>query len=362
VADLAHPPTAFRRFYEVYGRRAGLGGAVRAEELHSALLAATFEVRQAPANHRRGSISVDGTPVVYSLQLPLRGGRPAFRMLCEPGGLAISVAEQVEFSRSVVRGLTERLGWRTAQAELEELLARAIPGDRSAMSDWWGGLWIGAALQDDDADVRVYVNLRHGGHLSRWQRVADLLAPFADQRLVPAVREWMDSAGLVAIPVGVAAVLGEAGLPVVRVYLGVELPGIAAIRAGRGKRFAESDAPLAEFCRGFEQCYGPFPRQSMTLGYDFAREDGGVFRPEVARFKVDVSFGHVAADADTSADAFVAPRVDRAFAGAAQAYAEFRGDLEACFGGSSIEYVSLASRGEHLSEMTVYARPWPACA
>jgi hypothetical protein len=361
VAHVTHSRDAFRRFYERSGARAGLTGVTRAQHVHGALLAATFDVEQAAANRRRASISVDGTPVVYSLQLTRGADRPAFRMLCEPGGLAIPVAEQIDFSRGVLRALTGRLGWRTAQAELDEILARVIPGDPAAMSNWWGGLWIGAAMLGEAAEIRVYVNLRHGEYLSRWQRIADLLAPFADQRLVPAVRQWMDTAGLVAIPVGVGAVLTAAGVPVVRVYLGVETPCMDAFRTARGRQSDESDAALAGFCAAFEACYGRFRRQSVTLGYDFAREGDGLFRPGISRFKVDVSFGHIAAGAEPSADAFIASRIDSAFPGGSASYRQFRTDLEECFGGSSIEYASLATRGERLSEMTVYARPGPAC-
>ena len=84
--------------------------------------------------------------------------------------------------------------------------------------------------------------------------------------------------------------------------------------------------------------------------------------PQIARFKADVSFGHIGAQAAVGADAFTAAAIARALpAPSAHDYQAFRRELEDCFGGSSIEYVSLASRGEELSEFSVYARPhgWP---
>lgn len=350
-------PEAYRRFYKRFGKRIALNGGAQADELHEALLSSAFDVKKSTVNRRRASISVDGTPVVYSLQLPLSANRPSFRLLCEPGGLGITIPEQIDFSRRTMQAITERLGWGAAQMAVDEILARVIPCEPAAMSDWWGGIWIGAAMQSDTSEVRIYANLRHGELISRWQRVANVLAPFADQRLIPTVREWMDTAGRVAIPVGVGMVLSESGVPVVRIYLGVEKPCLDAIRTARGQRFSNSDVPIAEFCEAFVTTYGPFHRQSMTLGFDFVSDDEGLFRPEIARFKVDVSFGHIKATSQPSPDAFIADQIENAFPVAIDSYHAFRDDLAECFGGSDVEYVSLASRGDRLSEMTIYARP-----
>ena len=350
-------PEAFRRFYQHFGERAVLSRSVQADAIHEALLTSTFNVKKVDVNRRRASISVDGIPVVYSFKLPLSAECPTFRILCEPGGLGITVQEQIEYSRRALLALTERLGWCSAQRGLDEILAHIIPNDPAAVSDWWGGLWIGAAIQADVAELRVYANLRHGELISRWQRVANLLAPFADERLIPVVREWIDTASRVAIPVGAGVVLARSGVPVVRIYLGVESPGMDAIRIARGQRFHGSDAPLAEFCEAFVTTYGPFRRQSMTLGYDFAREAGGLFQPEIARFKVDVSFVNIRADFNPSPDTFILEQIERVFPEAAESYNAFRDDLAVCFGGSVIEYLSLNTSGNRLSEMTVYVRP-----
>lgn len=327
------------------------------DTIHAALLSSTFNVKKAVVNRRRASISVDGTPVVYSVQLTPSGDRPSFRILCEPGGLGITVQEQIDHSRRILQALTKRLGWYSAQSVVDEILAHVIPNDPAALSDWWGGLWVGAAMRSDVAELRVYANLRYGELIARWQRVADLLAPFADERLLPTVHEWMDTAGRVATPVGVGVVLTSSGVPVVRVYLGVERPGMDAIRIARGHRFHGSDAPMTEFCEAYVTTYGPFCRQSMTLGYDFFREPGGLFQPEIARFKVDVAFGHIRTTVHPSPDTFIFEQIMCIFPDAAGSYLAFRDDLAVCFGGSDIEYLSLSTRGDCLSEMTVYVRP-----
>jgi hypothetical protein len=345
-----------RQFFERFAARTALADADAAAQVHAALLAATLDVRPHPgAAQRRASISVDGTPIVYSVQLSPRAGAPAFRMLCEPGGLGITVDAQVAVARDVLRGLTARLGWHRAQAAAGQVLACVIPAEPGAMSDWWGGIWLGASLSAHETQLRVYANLRHGNYVARWQRVVNLLSPFADTRLETPLRHWIDTAGRVAIPVGVGMVLTAGGLAVVRVYLGVETPGVETLRIARDERFASGDGPIFDFCAKFVDTFGTFPRQSVTLGYDFALPDCEAVEPHIARFKADVSFGHVGAQ---RADAFTAAAIARALpAACADGYHEFRQDLEDCFGGSSIEYVSFASRGEELSELSVYARP-----
>jgi hypothetical protein len=353
----AAAPSGFSRFHRQFWDRVARPCTTEGRIINGTLLSHTLDVKDGTVRRRRASISVDGTPVVYSLQVPELPNSPSFRILCEPGGLGISVADQVEFARAVVRKLTDELGWREAQIAADELLARVLPADRTTMSDWLGGIWIGSALRADASELRVYANLRNGEPIARWQRVADLLAPFADQRLIPVVREWMGNASKVAIPVGVGMVLNSVGMPIIRVYLGVEYPGVAAIRIARGDQLGEADSRVAEFCGSFTAAYGAFRRQSMTLGYDFVRDSDGLLRPEISRFKADVSFGHLGGSEFPSPNAFIAEQMDRAFPGEAASWSTFCGALTECFGGHSIEYLSLSMRSGNLSHMTGYARP-----
>jgi hypothetical protein len=362
--ECSSTPASFRLFYQRFRDRAGshAGVALRADAIHGALLSSAFDVAEAGAVRRRPSISVDGTPVVYSLKVPAPAGPPVFRFLCEPGGLGITVREQIDLSRQTLRALTNLLGWPVAQEIVDRALARIIPEDPATVSDWRGGLWLGAEFQPDAAELRLYANLRHGDAIARWQRVGDLLATFGDERLIPVLRAWQHSAGRVAIPVGVALVLTGNDVPVFRLYLGVEQPGMEAVRAARGEQYLACDAPLADFCDAFTEAYGLFGRQSMTLGYDFARDNGGLFFPETARFKMDVSFGHIGCGAEPPPALFIGEQIERVFPGSSAHWFAFRDDLEVCFGGSDIEYVSLAARGQDaggssLSEITVYVRP-----
>lgn len=236
-------------------------------------------------------------------------------------------------------------------------MSHLIPTDPYKLTSWWGGIWLGASIQPDQNQLRVYINLRHGDVISRWQRIANLLAPFADQRLVPVVREWMESAAGVTIPVGVGAVLTNHGLPVVRIYLGVERPGILAIRAARGSSFAGPDNILERFCASYVAAYGPFHQQSMTFGYDFARDSDGLIKPCISRFKVDTSFGHIASYATIPPADFISRQIELAFLEKQPEWEFFQNSLAECFGGSSIEYVSLSTQHNRLSDMTIYARP-----
>jgi len=355
--SFAAVPESLLRFHDRFRKGSGFNQGVETLSLYVRLLSVCFDLKDGREQRRCASISVDGTPVVFSHKVSADQSSPSLRFICEPGGVCTSTEQQVRTARQLLNALTAQLGWVSAQRETDEILSHVIPDDPSRMDRWWGGMWLGAVFGDQILEIRVYVNLRDGDFFSRWQRVADLLSPFADPLLVPVVRDWIDSAGRVAIPVGVGMVLTSVGVPVVRIYLGIEHPGMDAIRVARGSGFHCSDSLLAGFCERFQATYGPFGRQSMTVGYDFVRAPERTFRPVIDRFKVDVSFGHLDRTSVPPPEEFICRQVMEAFPSAERSCSDFFENMEACFGGSEVEYFSLGTRDSTLREMTVYARP-----
>lgn len=345
-------PLACRQFHRSWSERCVFGA--EAEGMHEALLRATFGVEPG-VPRRRSSISVDGTPIVHSLKMTPGDGPPAYRFLCEPGGLSRSVREQIRYSLATVETIAGQLGWTAATAAFASIVERAVPPVPQELSDWHGGIWLGAALSPGRTELRAYVNLRHGEILARWQRVADLMAPFATPRTTSAVRRWMQDAGRVAIPVGVGVVMTASGLRALRFYLGVEYPGIDTIRLALGDAFNGPHEALGRFCDAFVERYGMFQRQSVTLAYDFVVCPDGWLEADISRAKVDVSFGHIKADCEPHL--FIADQVEQVVAGASVRWHAFRDQMNDVYGGSGVEYLSLAAHAGGLDEATVYVRP-----
>lgn len=300
---------------------------------------------------RRPSMCHDGTPVVYSLKL---GGAnaPPYRILVEPGGLGITVAEQIAFSLQVTDRILGLLSWRDAASALNAVTTRVFPPQASAVNSWWGGIWLGAAIGPGVAELRLYLNLRHGDAAHRWQRVADVVARFGDASLERPLRAWMRRTHAHAIPVGLGIVVSGGRLRGIRVYVGLHKPAAESLLAAVAPTSPRAEQELTAVCRGFNERFGGFAPQSVTVGYDFLLDEAGVLQPAIARTKVDLCCQLIAPSRRAALD----PWIRGLLADRGQALDSFQADLTACFGGFKTEFVSLGFRPD-LDHVTVYCRP-----
>src|SRR5262245_3015225 len=143
----------FRRAFE------GIGAdpAGRSRDVVRILAEAALDVPHEPAA-REPALFEDGTPIGFSLQLD--GGAPAsFRLLVEPGGLAIGLAEQIDRSLAVLGRILAALGWTESARDLNRIARGVYPSDPADLATWWGGMWLGIAA-GAEFDLRVYMNLR----------------------------------------------------------------------------------------------------------------------------------------------------------------------------------------------------------
>ncbi|MFL5605073.1 MAG: hypothetical protein ACJ8AD_01380, partial [Gemmatimonadaceae bacterium] len=151
--------------------------------LHDQLLAAAFDTAGSPVPRRRLAMSNAGVPVVYSHKTTRRGGAPRFRLLAEPGGTGITVAEQILLSRDLLARMSRDLGWQRACDQVNAVLDQLIPTDADAVADWHGGLGFGLEIGERGPELRLYCNVRHGDLTSRWQRFADAVGVLAGARV-----------------------------------------------------------------------------------------------------------------------------------------------------------------------------------
>jgi hypothetical protein len=351
IGDKEKPEAFFQR--RVPMRREKHGFYQQGRLLHSALLRATFDTPTVDVPRRRVSISLDGTPLVYSLKMTRKSQYPDFRMLVEPGGLGITVPQQIDGSLRTVDLLLGSLGWEKAVEPLNAVITRVFPDDPGVVSHWWGGMWLGMSLSVDRVELRLYFNLRHGEALARWQRAADVLTWFSDTTLTTPLKTLIEQVSPHAIPVGLGVVVSDS-VRGFRIYTGMHKAGYDSILASCPNNLIGSGDALETFCTAFTRAFGPFAPQSVTLGYDFQIGKDGHLRPNVTRAKVDVcceSSGKPGPLVVSLLNEFL-----ETYGVDPDQFRVFAKDLEACFGTSNIQYISLGFN-DGLDHLTTYVKP-----
>jgi hypothetical protein len=329
-------------------------------------LAASIDASGAPAQwQRRPSLSFDGTPLVLSCKLA-READPALRVLVEPGHLGMTVAQQVACALTRLDGMLGRLGWRQAVAQINAIASCVFPHDAADTAHWWGGIWLGASVAacvsagaestGADADLRLYLNLRHGDASARWRRLRAVLAAFAQGQAIPGLPAWMSMVAEHAIPVGLGMVVSAAGVIALRVYVGVATPSLAVLTALAHSVDDAAVPELATVHDGFTDRFGPMPAQSVTAGFDFLRSRSDVQgQISIRRTKFDLCCDLI----DPARRPLLLPWIRQLLADQAldaAPLATLLGDIDAIWGGSRIQFLSLGfqPRFDHL---TVYVLP-----
>lgn len=355
----------------------GQAAAPSGRRLHAALLDAVDDPTE--PWQRRPSLCHDGTPVVYSYKSGGQGG--GLRILVEPGARSAPVSRQIDDALRTSQALCALIDGEHVAALLQETATAALPPTTDERDRLWGGVWLGAVIGAAKAELRIYVNLRHGAPLERWQRVADLLAPLAPKQLEPQVARWMQSLSPHALPVGLGLAVRGGRLLALRIYTGHATPTRASlIQSCRVE--AEAASVLEQVVADFEQRFGALRPQSVTTGHDFVLDQASRI-VDLGRCKVDLSCQAVPADQRCALEAWVqrtfgelsAPPFtaidDRRRSTPAEIAARaassppawtldrFTAALHTHWGGSTTEFLSLGFAGDALSHTTVYAKPGP---
>ncbi len=305
--------------------------------VHDRLVAAAVET-PGGRPRRLPSISLDGTPLVYSCAA---GAGTPLRLLVDPGGLGLDVPAQLRHALALGERLLADAGWGAAAAGVRALAEAAAPDGVSASLR--GGAWLGLVAGPGGlAQLRTYLDLRAGSEPERWQRVADALAPLARAGDEPAFGALVERVAGRAAPVGLGAAVARGRLRVVRLYAAIPHPDEAALAA-----LVPDARPLAAL---LADRLGPFPREGITVGYDL-HVAGGALVPPGSRTKIDVCcLGH----ADAARRVW---RLARDLRADADELDGFLADLDRCFGGSLVQYASVGLSSGRPPRLTVYAQP-----
>lgn len=316
------------------------------------LLKPTFNIRPVSTPLRAASICIDGTPLVFSVKLTREQEAPAFRVLVEPGGTGITVPEQISCSLRAADELLQIMGWQQAAEQVNRIIHHVFPANSAELENWWGGIWLGTSISDTHTELRMYLNLRHGNALQRWQRVADVLTEFSDDSIAPVLEKLITQTSPHAIPVGLGIVI-SGSVRGIRLYAGMQEPSEGSIMES-----ISGDASLVKneihwFCNAILEKFGPFARQSITLGYDFHLDKKGVLQPLISRTKIDVACQRFA-----KAGNFIPflHQLVQQFQFDNSQLPSFLADLRHSFNGCDVEYISLGVDGG-IDHLTVYAKP-----
>lgn len=338
---------AFRRAFE----GPGADQAARSRGIVRTLAAAALDVAHEPAV-REPSLFEDGTPVGFSLQLA--GGPVSFRLLVEPGGLAIGLPEQIDYSLGTLGEILAALGWSESARDLNHFARGVYPGDRAELANWWGGMWLGASA-GTEFDLRVYMNLRSGPLPARWQRIVDVLAYRAGERFEPDFRALIDqSVEATAVPVGLGLVLAGDKLRALRIYQGLERADLVSVGRMVPAALREpAEAAIITPARALFDEMGQPGAQAITVAHDFLIGDHAI-RSTASRFKCDINCReYVAADADRFEDWLLSAVGE----GDRERVARFSSLLAEHFGGAQLDYFSLGCAAGGRPQRTLYVQP-----
>lgn len=303
----------------------------------------------------------DGTPIVYSQYLPPLERdwddqeRMSFRILVEPGGVGITVAEQVDVALSSADRVIQCLNWRHAIDDLNGVVARVFPRDASVLRHWWGGIWLGLAASPKHLQFRLYMNLRYGSAQARWQRFADVLGFLGDESLGEPLQRLVSMVSPLAIPVGIGVVLSNNRVAGLRLYTGVHDPKYETLRSLLPDIDGLNGQLVASLYEDFRALAGEFKPQSVTVGYDFHLDSRGIIKPQIARSKLDISCQFLPQEREPALLAMVSCLAKK-WRLNTDLLELFVSDLSESFGGYRIEYVSFSLTGE-TPGITIYAKP-----
>lgn len=343
---------AFRKAFA--GPSAESGG--HARDVVRMLAEAALDVSHQPAM-REPSLFEDGTPIGFSLQLG--GGTPAsFRLLVEPGGLAVGLPEQINRGLGALGQILTALGWTASAHDLNHFARGVYPGDPANLANWWGGMWLGAAV-GTEFDLRVYMNLRSGSLPARWQRIVDVLAYRASDSFEPDFRAFINqSVDATAVPVGLGLVLARDKLRGVRIYQGLERTDPVSVARSIPAALREpAEAAIMAPLRTLFDEMGKPNAQTVTMAHDFVVK-GEELRSRPYRVKCDINCrGYVTRGADQFENWLLSTIEDSD----RDQVVRFSNLLTYHFGGAQLDYFSLACATGSREQRTLYVQPSGLC-
>lgn len=325
--------------------------------VYETLIAATIDIPDESNPYRRPSMFSDGTKIGFSFQAQLIPENAlkhhSLRMLVEPGGVGIDLPNQINFALATINRLLTQLSWQHLSIDINRIVRIVFPREAVLLSSWWGGIWLGAEIADSEANIRIYLNLRSGSPVARWQRVADVLGPYAPKNMESNFLTLIEQVSACAgIPVGLALVLKNGQLGGIRLYVGIDDPTPESVCAAMPREIG-SVVHLRDRLKSLVHAFGPFEYNAVTVAYDFAFKADAIL-PSIDRFKADIGCSDYQRQLPCVLDEWIERDFGREIH---MRFLNFTKHLENAFGGSLIDYLSFGFRKCGTIERTCYLQP-----
>jgi hypothetical protein len=349
-------------YYRDYFEQRGIARDPESDFIYDTLLDSIIDIPDEEYEKRRPSMFIDGTKIGYSFKSNMINRNtkisnpviPSFRVLVEPGGVGLTLPEQINHALMTLNRLVSALNWSGAGEPINRIVRRIFPENPAELSDWWGGIWLGASLLPGKNKIKIYLNLRSGDFRSRWQRLADIFAPYAEPSQEENFRSLMEKTGRYrGIPVGLALVIADNAMLGFRVYIGLDDPTPASVTDIMPK-VSSAAAPrlkaiLNNICHEFQE----FEDQSITISYDFLLENERIDLMPY-RFKADLCCHAFMELNRIGLEKWISGQI-----GAESGKLEFfQSLLNKHFGGSDPDYLSFGFKRNGSSQAALYAKPY----
>lgn len=307
----------------------------------------------------------DGTKIGYSLQLDVNqssglkdypnGMNELFRVLVEPGGVGLVLPEQIDRSLQTVGYVVDALKWNNIANDINYICQQVFPENPAVLSDWFGGVWLGASLSKGYNQFKIYLNLRWGDSRSRWQRVANVFSAYAEESLestfLSIFNKTLESGGT---PTGLALVISKGRLLGFRIYVGLHHPTAVSVTRLIPSQVNCTASYFNDLLQSLNSRFQKFEDQSITISYDFLLENS-VIKPAIHRFKIDVCCNTYVGIDGQGLDLWTSGHLET---NQVSTLRGFQSILEEYFGGSDIDYISFGFKSDSTIQHTFYVKPY----
>ncbi len=310
---------------------------------------------------RKGSISVYGSPVVFSLKYDRKKGqerRKGIRLLAEPGGDRATVPQQINFCLDMLNQVAADLSWNIAE-DVNRVVSIIYPRDGRETMNWRGGMWMGLDTCDEEPLLKLYMNLRHQTLLCRWQKIADVAVRYSEAEMEQVMRFIISGTQLYGNPIGIGLGIGKDGIAGLRIYLSFQRPE-QEVWNRIYERFAPKGRAFAmQMIQSWQGRFLSLPQSVMT--FDFLAGKDRVLLPEPVRLKTELSGCGLSGQEQVLFERFIEEQVS----GSGFSGTEWKEDIRSVkklFGSVFYQYASYGTSTAYVGDepknhFTVYFEP-----
>ena len=231
------------------------------------------------------SISVHGSPVVYSWKYGEKDAKQGIRILAEPGQEKLSAHRQLTESLHLLNKLAAQRNWSLAK-DLNQIISLVYPTKKEDIRGWRAAMWLGMDFTEADPGVKIYMNMETMNWREAWQKTVDVIGLYALPQMEETMKKIIDgtSEGKLA---GVGIQSGKYGLEGIRIYVAFEKMQPQILYHIFQEFFPQAKQKMQMVLEDYQKTFQVNPQTLIT--FDFARKKSGYLTVRPFRVKMEVS-------------------------------------------------------------------------